>query len=76
MRRHGSGSGRYSGQYSPEQIATDTRNVENWLKDGRDVYVYYNNDIGGHAYYNALELAGRISGNQKEYGASAKRRTL
>jgi uncharacterized protein YecE (DUF72 family) len=57
MRRHGAGEGRYSGDYSGRQIADDARLVRGWLREGRDVYVYYNNDIGGHAITNARQLA-------------------
>src|SRR5947207_13919762 len=27
--------------------------IEDWLKSGLDVYVYFNNDMGGHAIRNA-----------------------
>jgi uncharacterized protein YecE (DUF72 family) len=26
------------------------------MEAGRDVFVYFNNDMGGHAVFNALEL--------------------
>lgn len=58
VRRHGSG---YSGSYSPEQIAADANRIQGWTAEGRDVYVYYNNDIGGHAFFNAKELRVAIS---------------
>jgi uncharacterized protein YecE (DUF72 family) len=56
VRRHGSGGGRYSGNYPPEAIASDARSIRNWIGEDRDVFVYYNNDIGGHAFWNAKEL--------------------
>jgi uncharacterized protein YecE (DUF72 family) len=56
VRRHGSGDARYSGRYAPEEIQADADSIRKWRAEGRDVYVYYNNDIGGHAFYNALEL--------------------
>jgi len=55
VRRHGPG-GRYRGCYSPEHIAADARQIREWLAAGRDVYVYYNNDVGGHAVDNARQL--------------------
>lgn len=61
VRRHGSGEGRYSGSYSPEQIAGDGERIRAWLKEGRDVFVYYNNDIGGHAFRNAKDLKQAIT---------------
>ena len=54
-RRHGPGGG-YSGCYADEHIADDARRIRGWLKSGKDVYVYYNNDIGGHAIDNARQL--------------------
>jgi uncharacterized protein YecE (DUF72 family) len=62
MRRHGSGEGRYSGDYTAQQIANDARRVRGWLREGRDVYVYYNNDIGGHALTNARQLREAVTG--------------
>ncbi|MEJ7605829.1 MAG: DUF72 domain-containing protein [Bryobacteraceae bacterium] len=56
VRRHGSGGQRYAGSYSPEQIALDAARILQWNESGKDVYVYYNNDIGGHAFYNATAL--------------------
>lgn len=56
IRRHGSGGGLYSGSYSPEQIEADAERIKGWTEEGREVFVYYNNDIGGHAFRNALAL--------------------
>jgi uncharacterized protein YecE (DUF72 family) len=61
VRRHGSAGGRYAGSYSPEQIAVDASHIQRWVRDGRGVYVYYNNDIGGHAFWNARDLRSAIS---------------
>ncbi len=55
IRRHGAG-GRYHGRYAPEHIAADAARIQQWLDGGRTVYVYYNNDIGGHAVDNATQL--------------------
>jgi uncharacterized protein YecE (DUF72 family) len=62
VRRHGSGEGRYAGSYSPEQIERDARKVRTWLNAGRSVFVYYNNDIGGHAFRNAIDLRRLVEG--------------
>jgi uncharacterized protein YecE (DUF72 family) len=56
VRRHGSGEGRYAGSYAPKQIEEDAAQVRKWVRQGMPVYVYYNNDIGGHAFRNALDL--------------------
>jgi uncharacterized protein YecE (DUF72 family) len=55
VRRHGSGQ-RYGGSYPDSSLAQDARAVCGWLRDGRDVYVYFNNDRDGHAVRNALRL--------------------
>jgi uncharacterized protein YecE (DUF72 family) len=60
MRRHGTAEGRYAGSYSEEQLEHDAGNVRKWTKEGKSVYVYYNNDIGGHAFWNARQLRNMI----------------
>lgn len=55
VRRHGP-SGPYQGCYAPEHIQADAAEIRKWLDAGRDVYVYYNNDVGGHAVDNARQL--------------------
>jgi uncharacterized protein YecE (DUF72 family) len=32
------------------------RDLKAWAADGNDAYVYFNNDIGGHAIMDALDL--------------------
>lgn len=61
IRRHGSTDGRYAGSYSPEAIGRDAERIRSWVREGRSVYVYYNNDIGGHAFRNAKDLKAAIS---------------
>jgi uncharacterized protein YecE (DUF72 family) len=56
VRRHGSGEGKYAGSYSPQQIRADAERIRSWQTPGKDVFVYYNNDIGGHALENARQL--------------------
>lgn len=56
VRRHGSGR-RYGGSYPEATLRAEARRVRGWRADGRDVYVYFNNDALGHAVRNALRLA-------------------
>jgi uncharacterized protein YecE (DUF72 family) len=56
IRRHGP-SGDYRGCYSESALAADAQAIRAWLGEGREVYVYFNNDIGGHAVDNARRLA-------------------
>jgi uncharacterized protein YecE (DUF72 family) len=54
IRRHGTSAGRYAGSYSPEALEQDARMLR---KAAKPAFVYFNNDIGGHAWFNALDLA-------------------
>jgi uncharacterized protein YecE (DUF72 family) len=62
MRRHGTSGGPYAGSYSPEAIAHDAVRIRSWVAEGRSVYAYFNNDIGGHAFWNARDLAAAVRG--------------
>jgi uncharacterized protein YecE (DUF72 family) len=72
VRRHGP-TGRYRGRYTARHLAADTKRIDAWLATGRDVYVYYNNDIGGHAVDNARELRSRVSRRSEGLGMGAVR---
>jgi uncharacterized protein YecE (DUF72 family) len=61
VRRHGAGEGRYAGSYSPQQIQADAKKIGSWVRAGKSVFVYYNNDIGGHALDNARDLNRELS---------------
>ncbi len=51
VRRHyGPGKG---GNYPKKSLDRDITQIRAWLKTGMDVYVYFNNDMGGHAVRNA-----------------------
>lgn len=55
VRRHGPG-GSYAGRYAEKHIREEARRIRRWLKDGKSVFVYYNNDLEGYAVENALQL--------------------
>ncbi len=55
IRRHGP-FGTYRGGYTPEQLQQDAEAISRWIQEGRDVYVYFNNDLEGHAVVNARQL--------------------
>ena len=55
VRRHGTRR-RYGGSYSDRLLRADARRVEGWAAEGRDVYVYFNNDGRAAAVRNALRL--------------------
>lgn len=56
LRRHGA-EGNYIGEYNAAQLEHDAGRIRNYLSKGRDVFIYFNNDAGGAAPRNALELA-------------------
>jgi uncharacterized protein YecE (DUF72 family) len=55
VRRHGT-SRRYHGSYTEAMLRADAGRVRDWLAEGLDVYVYFNNDGGGAAVKNAFRL--------------------
>ena len=59
IRRHGM-EGSYNGSYSTEQLAKDAGRIKSYLKKKLDVFIYFNNDAGGAAPRNALELAAML----------------
>lgn len=56
IRMHGSGVV-YGGLYEPEELSYWARLAKNFLKEGLDLYVYFNNDAFGFAVRNAAEFA-------------------
>jgi uncharacterized protein YecE (DUF72 family) len=55
VRRHGA-QGRYAGAYSQRALQRDAERITDWLRAGRTVYIYFNNDADAHAVRNALTL--------------------
>lgn len=47
---------RYGGGYSTQKLTAHATRIRGWLAEGRDVYAYFNNDLGGHAVHDALTL--------------------
>jgi uncharacterized protein YecE (DUF72 family) len=61
IRRHGE-FGIYATNYTHEQLKNDAKNIIQYLKQGKDVYVYFNNDALGYAPKNARELKTILEG--------------
>ena len=55
LRRHGEG-GNYSTNYTTEQLKKDAKRIKEYMKLGKDVYCYFNNDAFAYAPKNAAEL--------------------
>jgi uncharacterized protein YecE (DUF72 family) len=56
IRLHGPGNAKYAGSYSERQLVELARHIHSFQKRLGSIYVYFNNDIGGCAVKNALEL--------------------
>jgi uncharacterized protein YecE (DUF72 family) len=56
LRMHGPSEFAYQGDYSLENLRGWAREIRKWNKEGRDVYVYFDNDQAGYAAKNAIEL--------------------
>jgi uncharacterized protein YecE (DUF72 family) len=62
VRMHGPDPGAlYEGSYSPADLRWWANQITQWDGEGRDVWVYFNNDLGGHAVHNALSLRQLLS---------------
>jgi uncharacterized protein YecE (DUF72 family) len=57
LRFHG---GEDNGGYSDRQLAETANRIEDSLAQVRTVWVYFNNDLNGHAVYNARDLIARL----------------
>lgn len=67
LRRHGRG-GSYAGCYSHEELLADAGRIRKYLEEGRDVYIYFNNDAEGYAPENARELEQLLSNDPSGAG--------
>jgi len=55
LRFHGR-TGKYSGRYGRRGLAPHAQSLDAWRRRGLDAYVYFNNDVGGHAVRDAIDL--------------------
>ena len=51
----------YTSGYTDRALASWARRIRNWDRDGRDVYVYFDNDVKVRAPFDALTLMGKLS---------------
>jgi uncharacterized protein YecE (DUF72 family) len=57
VRLHGPASeAMYAGGYSADALATWAARIRAWADAGTEVFVYFNNDLGGHAVHDARTL--------------------
>jgi uncharacterized protein YecE (DUF72 family) len=55
IRFHGA-TGKYQGSYTDEMLNEWAERIRTWTTRVREIYVYFNNDQGGHAVRNAQTL--------------------
>lgn len=60
------------GNYPKKHLDRDVEQIRTWLKKGLDVYVYFNNDVGGHAIRNAKYVQQALS-PKPTYGIGKRR---
>jgi uncharacterized protein YecE (DUF72 family) len=56
LRFHGPGEAKYQGSYSKRELKEWANRINDWRGQLKGIYVYFNNDIGGHAVWNAQTL--------------------
>jgi uncharacterized protein YecE (DUF72 family) len=69
VRRHGYGR---RGSYTIRALARDAADIRRWVADGRDVYVYFNNDWKAFAVRNARALETLVRGAVGQSPARAR----
>lgn len=55
IRFHGA-TGKYNGRYAKDGLRAHARDLLKWRASGRDAFVYFNNDLQGHALFDAMDL--------------------
>lgn len=55
LRFHGSGQ-LYASDYSEQELKQYAEKIKGWLSEGKECWVFFNNDFGGYAIKNALQL--------------------
>ena len=59
VRRHGPG-GEYTGAYTAATMKRLARSAQSWASDGKDVFIYFNNDYAGQAVKNARQVLAEL----------------
>jgi uncharacterized protein YecE (DUF72 family) len=61
VRFHGT-SGRYAGNYPDDLLNNWAGQIQSWASELSEIYLYFNNDVGGHAVRNARALRTVLQG--------------
>lgn len=61
LRFHGAAPAARDGAYPDRPLANEARWIASALRQGTDVYAYFNNDVGGHAVRDAIRLRSLVA---------------
>jgi uncharacterized protein YecE (DUF72 family) len=64
VRFHGR-TGKYQGRYGGRSLAPWAADLAGWSRRGGDAFVYFNNDLGGHAVRDALDLRALLGDEER-----------
>jgi uncharacterized protein YecE (DUF72 family) len=64
VRLHGPSFGKYQGSYDKTRLSRWSRQITDWSRTLKAVYVYFDNDQAGFAAQNALTLRRLVFGSQ------------
>lgn len=64
VRLHGPSAGKYQGSYNEDRLCAWSRQIEDWGRTLKAVYIYFDNDQGGFAAQNALSLKRMVFGSK------------
>lgn len=70
LRFHGT-TGRYHGRYGPAVLRRWAEELLDWARGGADAFAYFNNDLGGAAVHDALDLLAALGEDRPALGAPA-----
>ena len=65
VRLHGPDTGKYQGSYDDARLGGWARQIEDWMKRLKAIYVYFDNDQLGYAARNALSLRKMVFGSSR-----------
>lgn len=54
---------RYRGDYPHQTLSAYAKRIEGYISRGMDVFAYFNNDLEGHAVFNAADLRRYVMGS-------------
>ncbi len=56
----------FASNYTKAELAQEAKKMRRLLKEGQDVYAYFNNDAEGYAVTNARTLTALMRGRRRE----------